>query len=589
MGKKVTATTTRSPIVSVLGHVDHGKSSVLDAIRETNILATEAGAITQAIGASIIPLNTIRKRCGPLFDQIKNVSIPGLLFIDTPGHAAFSSLRKRGGALADIAILVVDINEGFKPQTREAIEILKNSKTPFIVAANKIDLIPGYKHKHERVLASIKSQDEKVITEFETRMYKLVGLFHEEFSMPAERFDRVDDFTKQLAIVPTSAMNSWGIPELLMVLTALAQKYLEKNLLIDVSGLGKGSVLEVKESKGLGTTIDVILYDGIIKRNDIIVIGGLQEATVTKVRALLEPAPHAEMRDSKAKYQPLQQATAATGIKIAAPGLEPVIPGMPLVVATQETLEEAKEQVQSAVDDVIVSTDKEGIVIKADTLGSLEAMQQLLKEEGIPVRKAGIGPITKKDLADAQSNNDVLTKVILGFNVKGEESDTIKVVTNSVIYRLIEDFKDWQEETKSQLQAQQLSELIRPCKIEILQSCIFRISNPCILGIEILEGVLQSGTTLMKADGTRLAAVKSVEQDKKNVAQASKGLQVAISIPGVNAERQKIEEYMILYSDVPEEDFRKLKELKEHLTTQEKEVLKEIAEIKRKQKPMWGL
>ena len=255
----------RSPIVTVLGHVDHGKSSILDAIRGSNIVAGEAGAITQAIGASIIPAHTIQKKVGKLLEAMKlNLTIPGLLFIDTPGHAAFTSLRSRGGSLADIAVLVVDMNEGFKPQTLEAVEILKNAKTPFIVAANKLDLVPRFSQKEAPgVLQLINAQAPEVITDVETKLYKIVGTLHEKFSMPAERYDRVDDFTKQVAIVPCSAKAGFGLQELLMVLTGLAQRYLEKFLDVDVTGPGKGVILEVKEEKGLGQTIDVILYDGV--------------------------------------------------------------------------------------------------------------------------------------------------------------------------------------------------------------------------------------------------------------------------------------------------------------------------------------
>ncbi|MBR9702546.1 translation initiation factor IF-2 [Candidatus Woesearchaeota archaeon] len=593
MGKnKSSGNSTRSPIVSVLGHVDHGKSSVLDAIRGTNILATEAGAITQAIGASIIPLHTIQNISGELLKQLgMEFTIPGLLFIDTPGHAAFTSLRKRGGALADIAILVVDINEGFKPQTREAIEILRASKTPFIVAANKLDLIPRFKHKKERVLGDIAAQDPLVAAEVDKKLYQLVGLFHEEFGMQAERFDRVEDYTKQLAMVPVSALKGWGIPELLMVLTGMAQRFLEDNLNVDVTGPAKGTVLEIKESKGLGTTIDAIIYDGVIKCNDTIVIGSTGEPIIAKVRALLQPAPHAEMRDAKAKFQPCKEAMAATGVKISAPGLEEVIPGMPILVASSETLDECKQKVMAEVESALLNVEKDGIIIKADTLGSLEALHKLLEEAEITVRKAAIGPISKKDIADAESNHekDPLTSVILGFNIPEEKStEKVKILINDVIYRLIEDFQEWREDTRKKMEASELGNLIRPCKMEILQNCIFRMSNPAIVGVEINVGVLKTDTPVMKQDGTRLARVKAIQREKENVTIVDKGLQVAISLPGIQVERH-INEFDILLSDIPEQDFKKLKTLREYLSKEEKEVMKEVAILKRKQNPVWGV
>ena len=218
----------RQPIVTVVGHVDHGKTSILDKIRGSAIQAGEAGGITQAIGASIIPLHTIQKITGELLEKMNmKFNIPGILFIDTPGHASFTSLRKRGGNLADIAILVVDITEGLKPQTIESIEILKQFKTPFIIAANKIDLISGWVTKEGPLAASLNSQPDSVRNLVDTKLYNLVGKIAEH-GFNADRFDRVDDFTKNIAIVPTSAKTGEGIPELLMIMSGLAQKFLEK-------------------------------------------------------------------------------------------------------------------------------------------------------------------------------------------------------------------------------------------------------------------------------------------------------------------------------------------------------------------------
>ncbi|RME53744.1 GTP-binding protein, partial [Candidatus Woesearchaeota archaeon] len=239
--------TLRSPIVSVLGHVDHGKSSILDAIRESNIVATEAGHITQAIGASIIPTSAIIQRFGDLIKTMGfSLTLPGILFIDTPGHAAFTTLRKRGGSLADLAVLAVDINEGFKPQTKEAVEILRNAKTPFIIAANKIDLAPGFEAKKGTLLDVLNAQPSNVQSYLDTKLYEIVGTLYENFQLTAERFDRIEDFTKTLAIVPCSAKTKTGIPELIVLIAGLAQRFLEKNLHITTNAPAKGTILEVK-------------------------------------------------------------------------------------------------------------------------------------------------------------------------------------------------------------------------------------------------------------------------------------------------------------------------------------------------------
>jgi translation initiation factor 5B len=160
----------RQPIVSVLGHVDHGKTSLLDYIRGSTVAAREAGAITQHIGATEVPINAIYNVCGELLKG-KKFTLPGLLFIDTPGHHAFTTLRIRGGSLADIAILIVDINEGFKPQTYESLRILKQYKTPFIVVANKIDAISGWQKTDGIAKNRINNQRVNVKNIFEEKIY----------------------------------------------------------------------------------------------------------------------------------------------------------------------------------------------------------------------------------------------------------------------------------------------------------------------------------------------------------------------------------------------------------------------------------
>jgi len=584
----------RSPICVVLGHVDHGKSSILDTIRGTAIVETEAGKITQAIGASIIPLDTIKKVCGDLLNKLNlTFTIPGLLFIDTPGHAAFTNLRRRGGNIADIAVLVVDINEGFKPQTIEAIEILKQYKTPFIIAANKLDLIPGFMHTEGGVLQIISKQHSQVQQEIDKKMYELIGKFY-EMGFQAERFDRVSDYTKELAIVPCSAKQNIGIPELLMVITGLAQKYLESCLTYDTEGNAKGTILEVKEDKGLGTTIDVIIYSGTLKHDDIIVIGSLDKPIVTKVRALLEPEPLAEMRDKKSKFINVKDVVAATGVKISAPDLNNVVAGMPLRSTTKDELEKTKEEIQREINEVLIETDKQGIVIKADTLGSLEALTQLLKEKGIKIRSASIGNISKKDISDAESNyeKNPLDSVILGFNVSlcldVAKKDTVEIILNNVIYKLIEDFEKWQEHEKKFIEAREIEALVRPCKIEFLKNYVFRQNNPAVFGVDILIGVLKTNNSLMKVEGKVLGSVKGIQSENESVNRAEKGKQVAISMDHVTVGRQ-INEGDILYSAIPEEDFRKMKKLTKYLSRDEIILLKEIAEIMRKNNPVWGI
>lgn len=579
----------RSPVCVVVGHVDHGKSSLLDSIRGTSIVETEAGRITQAIGASIVPMETIKRICGPLLAALKlTFTIPGLLFIDTPGHAAFTNLRKRGGNIADIAIIVVDMNEGCKPQTIESIEILKAYKTPFIVAANKIDLIPGWKSKQGSILATIHGQDHKVQGVFETKLYELVGKLN-DFGFKAERFDRVEDYTKQVAIIPVSAKTEEGIPELLVVIAGLAQRYLEHRLKAEAHGPAKGTILEVKEEKGLGKTVDVIIYDGCIKVNDILVIGGIEKPVITKVRALLEPAPLAEMRDKKTKFQMVKEANAATGVKIAAPELDNAIAGMPIRTCKKEEVDKISNELMKEVKEVAIETDNEGIVIKADTLGSLEALSLLLHQKKISIKRAGVGAITKKDIADAEAEKKPIHTVILGFNVLCTlVAGKAKIFCNSVIYRLLEDYENWMKQETEKKEAMQLEMLTRPCKIRIIPGYVFRQNNPAVCGVEILTGKAKAGISLINEAGEEITTIKAMQKERENITIAEEGAQIAMSLDKVTMGRN-LHEGDILYSSISEEDYRKLKELKKFLTDKEIDTIKAIASIYRKEKPTWGL
>lgn len=591
----------RKVLLTIVGHVDHGKTSLLDKIRSSTVAAGEAGAITQAIGVSIIPIEVIKKICGSLMNVFQGkVTMQGLLAIDTPGHAAFTSLRKRGGSLADIAVLVIDINEGFKPQTLESIEILRANKVPFIVAANKIDLIDGWQYDEKKFLMdNINGLDYKIQGLFEQKMYELVGKF-QELGVEAERFDRVGDYTKQLAIVPVSARTGQGVPELLLVLTALAQKYLEKQLTIEVKGNAKGTILEVKEEKGLGTTIDVIIYNGSLKVNDYLVIGGIDGPIVVKIRALLEPVALAEMRDKKGKFQNVKEVFAATGVKISAPGLEKAIAGMPIrgCSGKAEEMELLKKEVQEEISSVVIEDSEElGVIIKADTIGGLEALRNLLQERQVPIASSSLGEITKKDLGKLEMvrEKDEFFGVILGFNVRVpaeieemRKTKNLKIFTNEVIYKTIEDYEKFREGLKKEIELRELNNLVRPCKFTILKGYVFRQNNPAIVGVEIEIGRIKSGDPVMNGEGKRLTQVKAMEEKQESLTIAEQGKQIAMSLDNVTVGRQ-IHEGDFLYTDIPEDDFKKLKELKKHLSKNEVEVLKEIAEIKRRNNPVWGV
>lgn len=553
----------RQPIVCVLGHVDHGKTTLLDKIRKTTVTEKEPGLITQHVGCTTIPINTIKKISGELIEKMKiKLEIPGLLILDTPGHEAFTSLRKRGGSCADLTILVVDINEGFQPQTDESLNFIKQFKTPFIVAATKIDKIKGWvKNENKSFTETYFKQPEFVREELDNKLYKLIGQLSER-KFETERFDKVKDFRKTIAIVPCSGVTGEGIPELLMVLSGLSQVFLKDKIEITRKN-GLGSILEVKELKGLGTTIDVILYDGEIHKGDFLIIGG-KEPIVTRIKALLKPQPLKELRVEK-QFESLDSVAAACGIKISAPNLENVIAGSPIIsVSKEEDIEQAKKELEKEVEAIEFEKAGEGIVLKADTLGSLEALVKMLKDKNIEIKKAEVGDVHRSDIMGIESV-DRLKKIVFAFNVSidaiaKEEAKNreIKIFQNNVIYRLIEDYENWIKEETEKIRKEKLEKITRPGKIQILKGFVFRASNPAIVGVEVLEGMIKNGVKLVKEK--EIGFVKELQKEGETTEKAEKGDKVAVSIEGGVVGRN-IKEGDELFVKISKDDLKVLEEL----------------------------
>jgi len=578
----------RQPIVAVLGHVDHGKTTLLDLIRQTAIAAKEAGGITQTIGTTEIPLETIKTISGQILNMFGfEISIPGLLFIDTPGHEAFVSLRKRGGSIADIAVLVIDISEGIMPQTEESMQILKNTKTPFIVALNKIDKIQGWHTHDESFLKNYQRQQDVTKEIFEERFYKVVSqLSHRGFE--SERFDRVQDFKKTVTIVPLSGKTGEGIPELLAILSGLAQQFLKGKL--EKTEQSAGMILDVKEVTGLGTAIDCIIYDGKIAKNDFLVLS--KPPMIAKIRALLMPEPLRDMRTEK-KFKNVEEVNSAAGVKIAAPGLETVVAGSQ--IRTAKTFEEAEmllNELEKEIEEVEIFTEKDGIILKADTLGGLEALINIFSKH--PIREATVGNITKKHVISAEANIEPSNRAIVGFNIHPSEEvlklaqdKKLKVLTANVIYHLLEEYEKWVQEEKEATKKKELDTITRPGKILILPGCIFRASNPAIVGCDVISGIVKPGYKLFK-DDKPIGEIKQVQSQGKSINEAKIGDKIAVSIEGPTIGRQ-INESDVLYTDITEEDYRKLKRFDKLLAENELKVMEEIKTIKRKYNPRWGL
>ncbi len=570
----------RAPIVTVCGHVDHGKTSILDCFRGTSVQAAEAGGITQKISFTKYPIEQIKKAC-PLLEQSGiALTIPGFLFIDTPGHAAFINLRKRGGSLADLAILVVNIKEGIKPQTAEVLQILKAGKTPFLIALNKIDSISGWK-KHATIKESVEQQAIHVRQEFDQALLQFQASL-QGHGFQSDLYWEVEDFTKRVALVPCSARTKEGIPELLFVLSGLCQKFLKERL--QTSEDAKGVILEVKKSKNQEWA-EAILYDGSLDEGDELVIGSFNEPIIAKVRALAEIVPLSH------HYTPAKQVLAATGVRMQLATNEEILSGMPF-----QEVKNNLEQVTLAFKKEIAPAklDKQGIIIKADSLGSLEALLLLLRQEKIQILKAGIGQIGKADLAAAKANleSNPSDAVIVGFNVEVDTEITalgnVKVLTNDVIYKLIEDLQLWRKETQDRILKEKLLGLATICKLEILKKYVFRNSNPAIFGVRVLVGKVKVGIPLIDEQGEDVARIKSLQLEKAGVAEALEGQELALALPGI-AFKRRLKDTTYLYADISASQFKQFKKHKDILTARELQVLEELAGIKKQKHEGGGI
>jgi len=588
----------RQPIVSMLGHIDTGKTLLLDKIRKSSVQAREVGGITQHIGASYFPVKTISKICGPLMKGIKtDVQIPGLLVIDTPGHEAFANLRKRGGAVADIAILVIDVLRGFEAQTYECLDILKEKKTPFLVAANKIDRLPGWKSKHgETFSASYRSQDPYVRQGLDEQLYRIMGTFS-RLGFRTDRFNNVTDFTKTIAIVPTSAKTGEGIPELLAVLVGLTQQYLRSRLKT-TEGPAKGTVLEVKEEPGLGITINVIIYDGILQKGDLIVVGAKEKPVVTNIRAVLLPKPLDEIRDPRDKFSSVDSVSAAAGIKIAAPNLEAALAGAPLyVVPSEARLEEYVKMVSEEVEQIKIATDVDGVVLKTDALGSLEAIAESLKRNNVQIKVADVGDVSRRDVTEAVvvKEREPLNGVVLAFNVKvlpdAEEearNRDVPIFRHKIIYHLIDDYLQWVKKEEETRLGEEFDRLVKPGKVKFLPGYVFRKAKPAVVGVEVLAGRIKPKHVFVKENGRNVGEIMQIQDKGKAVSEANVGLQVAVSLSKTIVGRH-IHEGEVFYVRVPEAHAKVLlTKFQDRLTAEEIGALNEFIEIMRLESPFWA-
>ncbi|GAA6090279.1 eukaryotic translation initiation factor 5B [Tachysurus ichikawai] len=542
----------RSPVVCVLGHVDTGKTKILDKLRHTHVQDGEAGGITQQIGATNVPLETIVEQTKMVknFDR-ENIKIPGMLIIDTPGHESFSNLRNRGSSLCDIAILVVDIMHGLEPQTLESINLLKEKKCPFIVALNKIDRLYDWKKSPDTdVVATLKKQKKNTKDEFDERA-KAVMLEFAQQGLNAALFYENKDPRTFVSLVPTSAHSGDGMGNLIALLVELTQTMLARRL-AHCDEL-RAQVMEVKALPGMGTTIDVILINGCLREGDTIIVPGVEGPIITQIRGLLLPPPLKELR-VKNQYEKHKEVNTSQGVKILGKDLEKTLAGLPLLVAHKD------DEIPVLRDDLVrelkqtlnaIKLEEKGVYVQASTLGSLEALLEFLRTSKVPYAGINIGPVHKKDVMKASTmlEHDPQYAVILAFDVKIErdsqemaDSLGVRIFSAEIIYHLFDAFTKYREDYKKQKQEEFKHVAVFPCKLRILPQFIFNSRDPIVMGVTVEAGVLKTGTPLCVPSKAfvDIGIVTSIEMNHKPVDTAKKGQEICVKIEPIPGESPKM-------------------------------------------------
>ena len=551
-----TADKLRCPIICILGHVDTGKTKLLDNVRRTNVQDNEAGGITQQIGATFVPKQSLIDRTHSLNNGEFELNVPGLLVIDTPGHESFTNLRSRGSSLCDLAVLVVDIMHGLEPQTIESLNMLRNRKTPFVIALNKCDRMFDWEvHTDCPMQESLKKQKKFVAKEFETRSREVLLAFAEEGLNAALYWENPDPRTF-VNVIPTSAHTGEGMPDLLHTLVHLSQSRLNERIRFIDSV--QCTVLEVKMIEGLGTTMDIILINGTLKEGQTIVVAGLDGPIVTTIRALLTPQPLKEIR-VKANYVHHKEIQGAQGIKIVANGLEKAIAGTAMLVkeVEEDDIEELKQDASNDVNNIMDTVDRSGhgVWVQASTLGSLEALLDFLKSPAVKIPVAGValGPVNKRDVMGASVMHERKCPqyaTILAFDVPVTDEAKkmcteldVKLMTADIIYHLFDQFSAYMKEYREKQKEEQSKFVNFPCCLRIIESCVFNKRDPIVVGVDVLKGICRVGTqiTIPSQNYIDIGKIESIELNKKSVDVAKAGQSVAIKIqPGSTEEGMRM-------------------------------------------------
>ena len=624
----------RQPIIAVLGHVDHGKTTLLDKIRsmdtsvKSDVVARESGSITQHVGATEIPAHALNQARNKLLEfakrEQKEFQSRGIVFIDTPGHDAFTTIRTRGGNLANLAILIIDIADGIKPQTVECIELLHELEKDYVIVLSKIDRIHGWTTEENRsFIESLQSQKPHAHEEFMKKIYELQGKFA-EFGKNVYLYHENSNPKEDVSMVPISAIDGEGLDDLLFVIMEMSERFLAKDL-TSTRAACEATIIEVKKEKGLGDTLDVLLTNGTLRQGEEFLFVNENEGySESKIRNILRPKPFFEMKSAGNQWESVSDVQAAAAIKLIGPNFSGAVTGLPLLLKRDLQDKEFAKRWLAIVDEyqgrkltgrceqcdeLLYISDfdahketedcrnanisPKGILVKADSTGGIEALVNELKKENIPVRYSGTGPLLKREINDIiHQQEDQLFRAVLCFNVKinplAEElaqKHHIEIFQHDIVYALKDRFLEWREEQYSILNKEKDKELMLPGEFLFLADHTFNKKSPAIIGVRILNGKIQVGQRILNTEGNSIGLVQSIRLKGEAAFSAKKGDEVAIGIKGGNVDRNLHPEHTYL-ADIDSKHASTLRKRKLAIDVQE--ILEKLQQLHRKDDHYWG-
>lgn len=534
--------TLKAPVVCFLGHVDAGKTSLMDIIRDTSIQENESGGITQNIGSSFISIADIREKTTTIKGKfcVEHI-IPGFLIIDTPGHQAFSSLRERGSSLCDLGILVIDIEEGLQPQTIESIKLLTSKKVPFVIAATKLDKIYNWEETNCLSLQNAFKKQTKdvvmtVVSYIDSIKYEL-----KKEGVKSEFYSKNKKTNRVYSIIPVSSKTKEGLADLLSFLVYLSQNWMSGK--ITYQDKIKASIMNCHQDRNQGWVIDVILSNGTLNIGDKFAVAKKSGPHLFTVRNLLT-----QNTNSKLWIQH-QSVRASAGVRILGSSLDNCYTGTRLYLAIDP--KKALEKVDRELTDFwkVFNYNQNGIVLMAETLGELEACYNVFKEQSINVLDVKIGRLVDTDIGrvklklDGELKNE--NRVIIFFGDKTEKQKTeldkcaishkIKLIISPVVYHLLEKYQEYKDKCleNRRVTLTNSGEAIFPCRLRILKQHIYMTggSDDILMGVKVMKGILHKGTPLIvPGKNVVLGKVISIQKNHKELDKLESGKEACIRV-----------------------------------------------------------